>query len=80
MDELRKKFKRLRNEWNQIALELKAEYKIKAEELASATNDNDKKEKLTAEISEIEQLLIEVVGIEELDNIIAEVEDLLKQE
>ena len=78
MDELREKFNKLRSEWNQIALDLKAEYKIKVEEHATTTNENDKKGKLYAEICEIEQLLIEVVGIEETDNIITEAEESLK--
>ena len=80
MNELRERFNRLRNKWNQIALDLKAEYKVKVEEHANIINDNCKKERLYAEICEIEQLLIEVVGIEETDNIIAEAEDSLKQE
>ena len=78
MNELREKFNKLRSKWNQITLELKAEYKIKVEEHVTTTNNNCKKEKLYAEICEIEQLLIKVVGLEETDNIIAETEDFLQ--
>ena len=81
MNEIREKVETLRRGWNQIVSELKAEYKRLLEVLA-ATPDSDTstKERITAELSEAELLLTEIVGLEEAENITILIEESLNSE
>ena len=76
-------FYTLRKEWNQIVLDLSTAYKNKLEEVALITSDDnsekERKEKLNEELGEIEEFLIEIVGIEEAENITIQIEESLKQ-
>ena len=84
MNELRERINTLRRERKQIVLDLSAAYKSKLEEVELITADDnsakERKEKLIEEAGEIEEFLIEIVGIEESENITIQIEESLKQD
>ena len=72
---LRERIDNINKELDQIVLELKAEYKNKVEELATTpTNKTTTRDRIDAEIGELELLLIGIVGIEESENITLQIE------
>ena len=67
---LRERIENINKELDQLVLELGAEYKNKVEELATVpTNETTTRDRIDAEIGELELLLIGIVGIEESENI-----------